>query len=129
MGHQALASIADIEQKLQEQSSAVKQLMSVSQDCSCRVEEHEFRLGVARTKMDVHDEKISRLEARRWTQCPGSASSTDKDRAIPSSTNPTASPRSWSHRDTPGDSSSSATSTADVWQMKANEHLAFGAWA
>jgi len=61
-----LLPFMDFEQRLNEQDLKVKQLTSAGQDCSSRVEEHEFRLGVARTKLEVHDQKISRLEAMRW---------------------------------------------------------------
>lgn len=61
-----LLPLRDVEQRLEENDQKVRQLVGVGQDCSSRVEEHEFRLGVARTKLDVHDQKISRLEAMRW---------------------------------------------------------------
>lgn len=62
----ALMPLKDFEQRLQEHDHKVQQLVNVCQDCSSRVEEHEFRLGVARTKLEVHDQKLSRLEAMRW---------------------------------------------------------------
>lgn len=61
-----LLPLRDIEQRMDEQDQKVRQLISAGQECSSRVEEHEFRLGVARTKLEVHDQKISRLEAMRW---------------------------------------------------------------
>merc|ERR1712217_611329 len=120
--------MGDIEQKLQEQGATIKQLVSVGQDCSCRVEEHEFRLGVARTKMDVHDEKISRLEARRWTHGAG-ASNADREIAVPTSPRPNASATSFSQQEVSCVSSSSAATNQDKWQMSFHDNLAFGAWA
>lgn len=61
-----LLPLRDFEQRLQEQDHKVQQLVGAGQDCSSRLEEHEFRLGVARTKLEMHDQKISRLEAMRW---------------------------------------------------------------
>jgi len=61
-----VVSIKDFEQRLQEQEKMVKQMLSATQESSSRLEEHEFRLGVSRTKLEVHDQKISRLEAARW---------------------------------------------------------------
>jgi len=58
--------LRDFEQRLQEQDQKVRQLVVAGQDCSSRLEEHEFRLGVSRTKLEMHDQKISRLEAMRW---------------------------------------------------------------
>merc|ERR1712151_196691 len=68
-----LLPLREVEQRLEEQDQKVRQLIGVGQDCSSRVEEHEFRLGVSRTKLEVHDQKISRLEAMRWTRGIGSA--------------------------------------------------------
>lgn len=65
MHTEVLVPLTDIDQRLQEQDQVVKQLISIGQDGSSRVEEHEFRLGVLRTKLDVHDQKFSRLELMR----------------------------------------------------------------
>jgi len=87
-------SLKDFEQRLQEQDKMVRQVLGASQDSSARLEEHEFRLGVSRTKLEVHDQKISRLEAARW-QRGNSGHFGDLDRATcgtPSSASPCVSP-------------------------------------
>jgi len=66
MDERLLLPMREVEQRLGEQDQRVRRLTDAGQDCSSRVEEHEFRLGVARTKLEVHDQKISRLEAMRW---------------------------------------------------------------
>lgn len=61
----AVLPLRDLEQRLQEQDQKVRQLLGVGAECSSKVEEHEFRLGVANTKLEVHEQKISRLESLR----------------------------------------------------------------
>lgn len=66
LDERTLLPLRELEQRLDEQDLRVRQLTTAGQDCSSRLEEHEFRLGVSRTKLEVHDQKISRLEAMRW---------------------------------------------------------------
>lgn len=63
-----LLSIQDMDRRLQEQDSTVKRMASAAEECSARVEEHEFRIDVLRTKLEVHDQKMSRLERTRWSR-------------------------------------------------------------
>lgn len=70
----AFLPIKDLEQRLQEQDNKVRSLVGVGQESSAKVEEHEFRLGVMKTKLEVHEQKLSRLEATRWQ--PGGSAST-----------------------------------------------------
>jgi chromosome segregation ATPase len=62
----ALVPLRNMERQVQEQDQIVKQLLDHGQEWSSRIEEHEVRLGVARTKLEVHDAKISRLESMPW---------------------------------------------------------------
>jgi chromosome segregation ATPase len=64
-----LFPLRQLEQQVIEQSHQVEQLGAAGKEQACRTEEHEFRLGVMRTKMEVHDEKISlvdRSNSRLW---------------------------------------------------------------
>eukprot|EP00927_Polykrikos_kofoidii_P052179 TRINITY_DN45966_c0_g1_i1.p1 TRINITY_DN45966_c0_g1~~TRINITY_DN45966_c0_g1_i1.p1 ORF type:complete len:283 (-),score=52.10 TRINITY_DN45966_c0_g1_i1:76-924(-) len=54
--------LRQFEKRLEEQDQVVKGLLSGSKESLARVEEHEFRLGVLRTKLDVHGEKLSVLD-------------------------------------------------------------------
>lgn len=94
LDERTIVSLKEIEQRLQEQDKLVRQVLGASQESSARLEEHEFRLGVSRTKLEVHDQKISRLEAVRW-QRGSSGSFGDADRGgcgTPSSASPCVSP-------------------------------------
>lgn len=62
----ALVPLREMERQVREQDQIVKQLLDHGQEWSSRIEEHEVRLGVARTKLEVHDAKISRLESMPW---------------------------------------------------------------
>mmetsp|Transcript_121625 Transcript_121625/g.214440 ORF Transcript_121625/g.214440 Transcript_121625/m.214440 type:complete len:387 (+) Transcript_121625:169-1329(+) len=58
-----------VEQRLAEQEQKIRELMDGGQESSSRVEEHEFRLGVTRTKLEVHDQKLAILDrALRWNR-------------------------------------------------------------
>lgn len=63
-----LLSIQDMDRRLQEQDLTVKRMASAAEECSARVEEHEFRIDVLRTKLEVNDQKMSRLERTRWSR-------------------------------------------------------------
>merc|ERR1712039_762920 len=61
------APLQSFEQRLTEHDQKVKQCIDAGQDVSSRVEEHEFRLGVTRTKLEMHDQKLISLDhAFRW---------------------------------------------------------------
>jgi len=55
--HRAGQQVADLDAK-------VLQLVGETQDCSSRVEEHEVRLGVTRSKLDAHEQRITLLSDR-----------------------------------------------------------------
>lgn len=84
----AIVPLRSLGQQFQEMEQTVQQLIGAGQECSSRVEEHKFRLEVIRTKLDVHDQKISRLETTRWTKGLG-GSGGDGDRTPNSSTSAT----------------------------------------
>jgi len=84
----AIVPLRGLGQQFQEMEQTVQQLIGAGQECSSRVEEHKFRLEVIRTKIDVHDQKISRLETTRWTKGLG-GSGGDGDRTPTSSTSGT----------------------------------------
>lgn len=78
----ALIPLRELEQRFLEQEQTVRQLSSVGQECSSRVEEHEFKLGVTRTKLDMHEQKLALFErTSRWSRR-GSDAGEDKAEAI-----------------------------------------------
>merc|ERR1711879_234512 len=81
--------LRSIEQRLTENEQKVKQCISAGQDCSSKVEEHEFRLGVTRTKLEVHDQKLVILDRSLRHKLRSSA---DADLLGDSPTWPTAAP-------------------------------------
>merc|ERR1711959_340961 len=54
--------LRQVELKLSEHDQKVAQCLDVGQDCASRVQEQEFRLGVTRTKLEVHDQKLAILD-------------------------------------------------------------------
>eukprot|EP00929_Paragymnodinium_shiwhaense_P068634 TRINITY_DN34555_c0_g1_i1.p1 TRINITY_DN34555_c0_g1~~TRINITY_DN34555_c0_g1_i1.p1 ORF type:complete len:472 (+),score=146.95 TRINITY_DN34555_c0_g1_i1:71-1486(+) len=51
-----------LERQVEERSKAVAQMVAASNELSARVEEHEFRLGVQRTRLEVYDEKMTSMD-------------------------------------------------------------------
>eukprot|EP00931_Biecheleriopsis_adriatica_P064262 TRINITY_DN39065_c0_g1_i1.p1 TRINITY_DN39065_c0_g1~~TRINITY_DN39065_c0_g1_i1.p1 ORF type:complete len:296 (+),score=80.95 TRINITY_DN39065_c0_g1_i1:57-890(+) len=79
----AIAPLGEVERQLREHCSAVKQMLGATEDYSSRVEEHDVKLGVLRTKLEVFDQRFFRLESMRWSPkadsfstCTGGANST-----------------------------------------------------
>lgn len=67
MDERVVVPLRRTEQRLDEHDQKVAQCFVAVRDCSCRIEEHEFRLGVTRTKIEVHDQKIASLDKPfRW---------------------------------------------------------------
>mmetsp|Transcript_44500 Transcript_44500/g.123167 ORF Transcript_44500/g.123167 Transcript_44500/m.123167 type:complete len:293 (-) Transcript_44500:212-1090(-) len=64
----AMLLLRDLEQRFEQQASELRHLSSADQDVTARVEEHEVRMGLLRTKLEVHDDKIACLEETRWTK-------------------------------------------------------------
>jgi len=64
----AVLPLRDLERRLQEVENMMGQAQMAGQECSSRIEEHEFRLGVQRTKLELQEEKLNRLLASRWQQ-------------------------------------------------------------
>merc|ERR1712129_2328 len=64
----AVFPLRDLERRLQEVENMVGQAQVAGQECSSRIEEHEFRLGVSRTKLELQEDKLNRVFASRWQQ-------------------------------------------------------------
>lgn len=62
MDDRMLVPLRRLEQRVDEHDQKLAQCFGVVQECSSRAEEHEFRLGVARTKHEVYDQKFAILD-------------------------------------------------------------------
>ncbi|CAE8687708.1 unnamed protein product, partial [Polarella glacialis] len=60
----ALSALRQLAQRMADQDSKVEQLFTDGQDCCARVEEHEVRLGVARSKTDAQEQRLALLGDR-----------------------------------------------------------------
>jgi len=59
--------LRDFDRRILEQDQQIKQLISCEQERSSRLQEHEVRLDVARTKLELHDQKLLALDRSvRW---------------------------------------------------------------
>jgi len=59
-----MAPVQRTGQQFADLDAKVQQLLGEAQDCSSRVEEHEVRLGVTRSKLDAHDQRLALLSDR-----------------------------------------------------------------
>jgi len=74
-----LVPLRRLEQRFSEQDSRANRIIEDGQDHAARVEEHEIRLSVVRTKLEVHDQKLAQLDRSvRWR-------GTDTERSSPAS--------------------------------------------
>lgn len=66
---QVLLPLKRIEQRMADSEHKVKHLLESGGAYSARLEEHEVRIGVNRTKLEVHDQKLVILDrALRWSR-------------------------------------------------------------
>lgn len=68
MEDRVLVPLHDCERRIDEHDHYVKQCLSTGEESVARFEEHEFKLGVLRTKLDVQDQKVARLDSMRWSK-------------------------------------------------------------
>ena len=59
-----LGQLRRVEQRVADHDRKVEQLLCDGQDCLSRVEEHEVRIGVARSKLDAQDHRVALLTDR-----------------------------------------------------------------
>jgi chromosome segregation ATPase len=59
-----LGQIRKLERKVGDHDMKVEQLLVSGQDCTAKIEEHEVRLGVTRSKLDTHDERLALVSDR-----------------------------------------------------------------
>lgn len=75
--------LRDLQRRLAEQELKVEELVSANEEHVSRLEEHSVRLGIARAKLESHDEKLALLD--RWAGRGGNSGAGSGGRTSPTS--------------------------------------------